>query len=152
MKYPTTYRSAPHRLLLAAPLLVLALLLTVPAVQAAQNGQAQAAQKSALAWLALVDQGDYEASWKESGAYFQGAMAAKEWSRLISGVRGPLGKVLSRKLASSEVRQTMPGAPDGQYYVLVFKSSFENKKTAEESVTLILEPKRGWRVVGYVIK
>ena len=152
MKYPTTYGSAPHRLFLAAPLLVLALLLTVPAVQAAQNSQAQAAQKSALAWLALVDQGDYEASWKESGAYFQGAMAAKEWSRLISGVRGPLGKVLSRKLASSEVRQTMPGAPDGQYYVLVFKSSFENKKTAQESVTLILEPKRGWRVVGYVIK
>ena len=152
MNHPTTYRSAPRRLLLAAPLLVLALLLTVPPVQAAQNGQAEAAQKSALAWLALLDRGDYEASWKESGAYFQGALAAKEWSKLISGVRGPLGKVLSRKLATSEVRQTMPGAPDGQYYVLMFKSSFKNKKSAEERVTLILEPKRGWRVVGYVIK
>lgn len=140
-----------NRFLVAVPLLLIALLLAAPA-QAAAKDEAQAAQKAALAWLELVDRGDYKASWHESGAFFQGAMAAEKWSQLISGVRKPLGKALSRKLASAEVRQTMPGAPDGKYFLLLFKASFANKKTAEERVTLIHEPKRGWRVVGYFIK
>lgn len=139
------------RFLVAVPLLILALLLAAPA-QASAIDEAQAAQKAALAWLELVDRGDYKASWHESGAFFQGAMAAEKWSELIGGVRKPLGKVLTREFSSAQVRQTMPGAPDGKYFLLLFKTSFAKKKSAEERVTLIHEPKRGWRVVGYFIK
>jgi hypothetical protein len=139
------------RFVMAVPLLCLALLLLVPA-QAWPADDAKDAQTAAQAWLKLVDSGDYKASWQESGAFFQGAMAAEKWSELIKGVRPPLGKVLSRKFVSATPRQTMPGAPDGKYYMLLFKTSFSNKKAAEERVTLIHEPGRGWRVVGYLIK
>lgn len=140
-----------NRPLMVVSLLLLILLIAVPS-QAATDGGAQAAQKAALAWLKLVDQGKYKASWHESGAFFQGAMDAARWDQLMQGVRKPLGKTLSRKFVSAQARQTMPGAPDGQYFLLLFKTKFANKKSAEERVTLIQEPKRGWRVVGYFIK
>ena len=139
------------RMFLAAPLLLIALLLLAPA-QAGAGELAPAAQKAALAWLKLVDQGDYQASWRESGALFQGAVTAEKWIQSMNGVRKPLGKALSRKYASGQARQNMPGAPDGNYMLLLFKSSFSNKKSAEERVTLIDEKGRGWRVVGYFIK
>jgi len=140
-----------NRMFMAVPLLLLVLLLALPA-QAAENKGAQAAEKAAQAWLKLVDQGDYKKSWHESGAFFQGAMAAEKWDQLMQGVRKPLGKTLTRKFASAQARQTMPGAPDGQYFLLLFKTSFANKKAAEERLTLSHEKGRGWRVVGYFIK
>jgi hypothetical protein len=136
---------------MAASFMLVALLLAIP-TQAAAKDQSQAAQKAALAWLKLVDQGKYQDSWHESGAFFQGATDAAKWDQLMQGVRKPLGKTISRKFVSAQARQTIPGAPDGKYYVLLFKTSFANKKSAEETVTLISEPKRGWRVVGYIIK
>jgi hypothetical protein len=139
------------RLFMAVSLLLL-ILLAAPPVGAAVKDGSQAAQKAALAWLTLVDQGKYRASWQESGAFFQGAMDAEKWDQLMQGVRKPLGKTLSRKFFSAQARQTMPGAPDGQYFLLLFKTSFAKKKSAEERVTLIQEKGRGWRVVGYFIK
>ena len=143
--------SGLNRFFTGVLLLALALLLSSP-VHAAQSSQAGAAHKAALAWLELVDKGDYLASWKESGAYFQSAMAAHKWSELINNVRMPLGNVTSRKLIKAQARQTMPGAPDGEYFMLIFKSSFTSKQSAVETVTVINEAKRGWRVVGYFIR
>lgn len=133
----------------AALLLALALFMPSPAWSADPAG---AAEKAALAWLRLVDKGDYLASWKESGEYFQNGITADKWGQAIYGVRLPLGQVTSRGLAVTKARQAMPGAPDGDYYVLLFKSSFTGKKKALETVTLVNEPDRGWRVVGYYIK
>jgi hypothetical protein len=143
--------SLPQRVLFSVSALLLIAAFFIPS-QAAAGGSAKAAEKAALEWLKLVDKGDYITSWKESGAFFQGAMAAEKWSELINGVRVPLGQVTSRKLAAAQARKTMPGAPDGEYYILQFKSSFTSKASAVESVTVINEKGRGWRVVGYFIK
>lgn len=139
------------RFLMAAWFMLVALLLTAPAHAAAKD-LSQAAQKAALAWLELVDQGKYQDSWHESGAFFQGANEVAKWDQLMQGVRTPLGKMNSRKFVSAQARQIIPGLPDGKYYVLLFKTGFANKKSAGETVTLIHEPKRSWRVVGYFIK
>lgn len=66
--------------------------------------------------------------------------------------RVPLGKVQSRKLKSATYTKTLPGAPDGQYVVLQYESSFEHKQSAVETVTPMLDNDGKWRVSGYFIK
>jgi len=67
-------------------------------------------------------------------------------------VRQPLGKVISRRVMSKMPTQTVPGGPDGKYVIIRFKTSFENKKDAIETVTPMLDKDGVWRVSGYYIK
>ncbi|NOX96543.1 MAG: DUF4019 domain-containing protein, partial [Nitrospirae bacterium] len=70
----------------------------------------------------------------------------------MQAIRKPLGKNISRELKSKRYRTSLPGAPDGKYVVIQFKSSFENKKSALETVTPMLDKDGKWRVSGYYIK
>ena len=112
----------------------------------------KAAVNQAKAWLGLVDQGKYASSWNEAAAYFKQAVTKKNWEQSMLGVRKPLGKILSRNLKSSTFATTLPGAPDGQYVVIQFETSFEHKKAAIETVTPMLDKDGKWRVAGYFIK
>ncbi len=47
---------------------------------------------------------------------------------------------------------SLPGAPDGNYVVIQFKTTFEHKAQAVETVTPMLENDGVWRVTGYFIK
>ena len=70
----------------------------------------------------------------------------------MNAFRKPLGNLLSRELISAQHAAQLPGAPDGEYVVMQFKTSFENNKSAVETVTV--GPKAGdlWKVSGYYIK
>lgn len=117
------------------------------------NPQAEAAaQKSAEAWLALIDAGNYAESWKTAAGYFQSAVSQDQWEHTIAAVRKPLGDLISRKVKSSQYATSLPGAPDGEYVVLQFDTSFANKKAAVETVTPMREPDGQWKVSGYYIK
>ena len=111
-----------------------------------------AAQASAEAWLKLVDAGQYDASWKQAAKLFRGAITVEKWKEALNGVRDPLGSVVSRKVKSRQYAETLPGAPDGRYVVLQFETVFENKASAIETVTPMVDPDGVWRVSGYFIK
>lgn len=111
--------------------------------------QAQAAAKS---WLALTDSAKYGRSWDEAASLFKGAVAKADWEKSIRSVRAPLGAVRSRKVKSATYARTLPGAPDGEYVVIQFEAQFENKASAIETVTPMLDKDRTWRVSGYYIK
>jgi hypothetical protein len=70
----------------------------------------------------------------------------------VQASRDPLGKLLARKLKSATYATMLPGAPDGEYVVIKYDSSFENKKTAVETITPMLDKDGLWRVSGYYIK
>ena len=112
----------------------------------------ETAEKAATAWLGQIDAGKYAASWKEASAYFRGAVSEKSWSDALNGTRKPLGKLLSRKLTHSQSATSLPGAPDGNYFVMQFDASFGNKKGAVETVTFMQEKDGKWRAAGYYIK
>ena len=112
----------------------------------------ETAQKSAEQWLALVDAGKYAESWKTAAAYFQTAVSQDQWEHAIVAVRKPLGDLVSRKLKSAQYTKSLPGAPDGEYVVLQFDTSFANKKEAVETVTPMLDKDGKWKVSGYYIK
>jgi hypothetical protein len=112
----------------------------------------ETAQKSAEQWLALVDAGKYAGSWKTAAGYFQTAVSQDQWKHSIAAVRKPLGDLVSRKLKSAQYTKSLPGAPDGEYVVLQFDTSFAKKKEAVETVTPMLDKDGKWKVSGYYIK
>ncbi len=114
------------------------------------------AEKKAVAasmeWLKLVDNGRYEASWDSSSVLFKRAVGKEQWKRQVSAVRAPMGKVTGRKLRSKHYATSLPGAPDGEYVVIQYETSFEKKRSAIETVTPMLDEDGTWRVSGYYIK
>ena len=121
-------------------------------VLAADTAAERAAQQSAQTWLALVDAGKYGQSWSEAAQLFKQAVTQAQWESAARGAREPLGKLQARKLQSSEYRRTLPGAPDGDYVVIQYATSFENKKSAIETITPMKDKDGVWRVSGYYIK
>ena len=106
----------------------------------------------ARAWLKLVDGGKYDESWAQSAALFKGAMPKAQWAQTLTGVRKPLGKLLSRELKAARYAEKLPGAPDGKYLVIQFNTVFEKKAAAIETVTPMLDADGVWRVSGYFIR
>lgn len=124
----------------------------VPASLAAASAAEEAATGAARAWLAQVDAGEYGASWDSAAPLFQGAVEREKWGETLKAVREPLGAVVARTLKSATYTETLPGAPDGEYVVLQFDTSFENKKSAVETVTPTKAADGAWRVSGYFIR
>jgi Protein of unknown function (DUF4019) len=118
----------------------------------AQDPRGTIAQKEARTWLASTDRGDAAASWGASGKQFQNAISADKWGDSLKQVRPPLGAVVERSILSTEFPKSFPGAPDGEYALLVFRTSFANKIDSRETVTLQHEADGAWRVVGYYVK
>ena len=119
---------------------------------AAEPEKEKVAVAAAEKWVALVDGGKYAESWKEAAAYFKNAVTQEQWEQAVQAVRKPLGKLVSRKVKTSTYKTALPGAPDGEYVVITFETAFENKKTAIETVTPMMDKDGKWRVSGYFIK
>ncbi len=128
---------------------VIALLLALGTAHA--NGPEQAAEQAARAWLSQVDAGQYESSWSHTASLFKRQVTVDQWKNALAGVRQPLGAVQSRQLDSATYAKSLPGAPDGDYVVLQFKTVFEHKAAAVETVTPMLDD-GAWRVSGYYIR
>lgn len=114
-----------------------------PSTSAAET----AAVQSARQWLALVDSGDWNGSWNETGHAFKSLNTSDRWADVSQSVRAPLGAVVSRKLMSEE---NVPAPPYG-YQVVKFRTSYANKGDAIETISLARE-NDNWSVVGYTIE
>ncbi len=113
----------------------------------AQQKPEELAQKSAEAWLALTDSGKYGESWDQAAS-----TSRDQWISQLTGVRTPLGKVESRKLAGAQFKSNPPNAPAGEYVVLQFSTAFENRKDSTETVAMFLDKDGKWHTAGYFIK
>jgi hypothetical protein len=118
----------------------------------ADDAEEQQAIAAAESWLKIVDQGKYGESWKQTAGLFRKLISETQWEQACNAVRGPLGKVLSRKVKSKKFTTQLPGAPDGKYLIIQFNTSFEHKKSAVETVTPMMDNDGKWRVSGYYIK
>jgi hypothetical protein len=107
---------------------------------------------SAQTWLALVDSAKYQESWDSAGKILQSQVTVEQWTKAAGASREPLGAVVTRKIKSDKFETSLPGVPDGKYFILVFSTSFTNKKKAIETVTLACEQDSVYKVVGYFIK
>jgi serine/threonine protein kinase len=103
-------------------------------------------------WLAGIDAGNYGQSWKDAAKFFQSATTESAWVSTLEGVRKPLGSVNSRKVRDSKRANALPGAPDGDYFIIQFDTAFAAKAEAVETVTFKLEDDGLWKAAGYFIR
>jgi uncharacterized protein DUF4019 len=133
-------------------LIILCLVFSLANVHVANAVNFPEATQAAQNWLNLVDSGKYGESWDTAGGYFKSMIKKEDWIGKVAGVREAMGNVKYRKLVASKHATSLPGAPDGEYVVIRFNSSFANKKKATETVTSMKDKDGAWRVVGYFIK
>ena len=110
------------------------------------------ARKAALEWLALSDAGKFEATWEEAASSFQKAQSKEAWAKGLGGARPTMGKLITRTFLNHEIRMNLPGLPPGKYVTVRFTSVFEKHKDGAESVTLIKDGTRGFRMMSYFLK
>jgi hypothetical protein len=150
-KYISLLEGLVRNFVKATILLTIMFMLCISA--SAQSVKAeQEAITAAKAWLELIDNGDYGKSWDDSAEIFQNALTKVQWKQTLTPVRKPLGKVIYRNLKSAHYATSLPGAPDGEYVVIQFETSFENKKSSVETVTPMRQKNGEWNVAGYYIK
>lgn len=133
-------------------LIVVGLILSGGTATAGDSGKEAAAVSAAEKWLATVDAEQYAASWKEAAEVFRNAVRPEQWEQSMQAARKPLGKLISRKVQRKIYKTSLPSAPDGEYVVIQFETSFVNKKSASETVTPMMDKDGTWRVSGYYIK
>ena len=121
-------------------------------ISAADQNQEEMAVAAARGWLELLDNGKFSESWDEAAGYFRNAVPKEQWDQSINAARTPLGTLVSRELKSTKYTESLPGAPDGQYVIIQFSTSFENKKSAIETITPMMDSDGKWRVSGYFIR
>lgn len=125
--------------------------LRAPAAPAAETPE-QAAQAAAQSWLLLVDADRYAESWRQAASFFRQQVSAEQWESAVRSVHALTGKIASRKLKSAQFAKSLPNAPEGEYVVLQYDSSFEKMKGATETVTPMKDKDGAWRVAGYFVK
>jgi hypothetical protein len=133
-------------------LLALAAALFYAGPLAAQDPRASLVQEKARMWLADTDRGNAAQSWKNAGKQFRDAITAERWAESLKGVRPPLGALSQRAQLGTQFRKNIPGAPDGEYAIVLFRTTFAKKMDARETLTLEHEPDGAWRVIGYLIQ
>lgn len=127
----------------------MAFCLTAQAQSAADVKQAKAAAET---WLALADSNHHASAWAEAAEPLQQAVTQADWTQALQGLRAPLGQLKRRTVQSATFTKELPGAPAGDYVVIVFASQFANRPTAVETVTPMRTKDGSWKVSGYYLR
>jgi hypothetical protein len=137
---------------------------TAVGVTLAAERPEDAGQAAAESWLRLVDSGNYSASWSQAAKVLKGAVKETEWSQTVGGARGPLGKLVFRKLKSRQYADRAPATTRviggkvytwggaGPHVIVTFDSAFGKKASAVETVITVGDGDGVWRVSGYSIR
>jgi hypothetical protein len=115
------------------------------------QAEEQAAERQALGFLGFLDQGRFADSYAYTGLLIRTGLDRDTFAQKVDSARNGTGPMVSRNLIDASYTNTLPGAPEGQYVILHYSSSFANRQDAVETVTLAFA-KNYWWVSGYFIK
>lgn len=107
--------------------------------------------ETSLLWLTVIDQGLYEQSWTQANEKFQEIVPKEEWIKQLTDVRQPLGEVKSRELYDKGYFGKIPNHPGMEMVVIQFKTSFQNKELAYETISPVRINGGPWKISGYYI-
>lgn len=116
------------------------------------NIQAANFQDSAVAaekWLAVLDSGNYPATWSDASATLKIKLPQESWVKIMEAMRKPLGTIKARKIIEQIPKVDPQGLPKGEYMIILYSSSFSNKSDAKELVILQQESNGEWRILTY---
>lgn len=102
--------------------------------------------EAARAWLALLDEGRWEDSYRATADSFRSLNTLAVWTSVSRKVRAPFGAAVERTFVSQE---NLPAPPAG-YEVVKFRTRFAKGAEVIETVSLD-RVGDAWRVVGVTI-
>ena len=106
----------------------------------------------ASSYLELLDQGHYEEAWQDMSALFQALNNQSQWQNRQQTIRTAYGALSSRQLRHITYRQSYTLSPDGQYVIVQFKSSYQNKADTTETVVLDCHSTPECSIREYIIR
>lgn len=134
-------------------LLACAMALLMPIAAKAQDPRAAEAQRAAREWLAVADKLDARATWSSAGRRFQQAMTVELWGAALKREREPRGAIEQRAVAATSFQASLPRvAGEGDFALVLFRTSFAQRGPGHEQVTLEREADGVWRVIGYLVR
>ncbi len=101
-------------------------------------------------FVELLDQENFGSSWTNASTYFKMTIDQSSWQEAMTKLRKPLGKLINREIADQRTSKNPENLPKGDYMVVFYRSSFQNKKQAYELVTLFKEDGE-WKVLTYQV-
>jgi hypothetical protein len=111
----------------------------------------QAAERQALGFLGYLDHGRYADSYAYTGMLIRSQLDREAFASQVEKARAGTAPLQSRELIDASYATTVPGAPEGQYVVLHYHSSFAKRPDTVETLTLAFA-NGYWRVDGWYIK
>lgn len=120
--------------------------LTAAATVSATPASEQAAVEAAQQFLALVDRGDWTASWQAAHKSFKLLNTASWWADASNKVRSEMGNIQSRELATADFR---PAPPNG-YWIVSFNAKYSKKGRAVETLHMAWEDGT-WKMTGITV-
>lgn len=130
------------------PLLLAGAPLTAPGPDRADAPQTDPRVEAATTWLEHLDRGEFEESWESASPQTRSVFPRAAWISTLREARRGLEAPEEREVVEATEVATAPGAPDGEYARVTFRSRFASR-TLDESVTLVRSEEETWRVFGY---
>jgi len=143
---------------LFAPFLLSASLLLAGTVQAqvstlspnVNDTRATEAQAAANAWLASFDTGDGADNWLQSASIFKERVRQDDWQKRVDDQRTQFGRLKTRTLKGMEFTRQLENAPDGEYFVLRYLSTYAKKDPVVEILVPTRDRDGNWKIANYV--
>jgi len=112
----------------------------------------KAAEVAATAWLAILDKGQTGAAWDEAATSSKIAVTKEAWDKGVRQARASFEPLGVRERTLAEFRTELPNTPPGRYVVLQYRTAASGGKHAIETVIMMADGERGWRVALYLIR
>ena len=116
----------------------------------ANEDEAKAGSLAAQQWLEMVDSGNYKQAWSSAHGFLQGTVPEDKWVKNATKERNKLGAVIERTLTSSKytTKLPVPGAPEGEYVISTFDTTFKKKGRKLEVVIVAKTDDGLWQVTS----
>ncbi len=111
----------------------------------------ESAASVAAAWLALLDAGDYGASWDSAAAPFRAALTRDRWIETLHNTRRALEPIAGHERISALYQAVGPQGQRGPFVVVEFGGTGAAGRVVERVVP-VLDADGRWRVGGYFIR
>lgn len=103
-------------------------------------------------YLDLLDLDRYEEAWQKMSPLFQALSNHEQWLKRHKTIRSTYGVLTSRQFYRIDYRQSYSLSPDGQYVIIQYKSSYQNKAETNETVVFDCSTTPDCSIREYVIR
>jgi len=104
--------------------------------------------RSVEKWLSLIDGYKYRETWEGLSDVFKKTITKEQWLADLESFRKPLGKPEKRRFLYVTESSDIDVGP---YLIIQYQTSFENKGSKGEAVSVTRDNTGKWKVLGYTV-